>query len=550
VAARHGAGLYVLSDPYDEDNLENQELFGDSGPIPPEVALYDREAQSVVFIGGSSERFAQINALPGAGPQSKTKIPVYEYIWRFGRAADDELPDRAGLSALAEAMIWQGVHDDANWSTASSNIPAGYTYLGQFIAHELSRFVDPINEADPASINSPSLDLDSIYRHPRIQRNGIELAIGSTDQGRMEDLPRDAAGKPEISDPRNDDNLPLAQTHVAFLKFHNRAARLMMKGGHKLDVDDVKFEVVKHFQSIVLHDYAKRIIQSEIYEDVCQNGRRIVYPKGEYPASKTDFKLPIEFAAAAFRFGHSMVRESYEKWNGQNNGGLDVFWAKTHNSSRDPKPIVLDDLWVNIWERLLCFKGTRWADRQSDQDPIMASPIDDHLAFGLGQIREEALPISNAEPRFTSNNLAARTLDRALTLRLKSAQDVIRKINHEVGGSTPPIPLLHDWQLFEAERPCVQRAASHRYGWPRSIVRHTPLWFYILKEAQILGDGGNTLGPLGSRIVMESIHSAIQFSRISILNDNQEVDWRPRLEFAPNEKHIYTFPDMIMFIGE
>src|SRR5215208_1128459 len=129
-----------------------------------------------------------------------------------------------------------------------STIPAGFTYLGQFIDHDLTFDKTSVmlgQNISPALLlqgRSPSLDLDSLYgagpQDPAsakfYEADGLHLKMGKTvaagPDGAKDgfDLPRGsgttAAAKRRavIPDPRNDENLAVAQTHLAFIRFHNR----------------------------------------------------------------------------------------------------------------------------------------------------------------------------------------------------------------------------------------------------------------------------------------------------------------------------------------
>jgi hypothetical protein len=48
------------------------------------------------------------------------------------------------------------------------------------------------------------------------------------------------------------------------------------------------------------------------------------------------------------------------------------------------------------------------------------------------------------------------------------------------------------------------------------LTSNTPLWFYILREAEF---NHNRLGKVGSRVVAETFHRAIEASRFSVLRD-------------------------------
>jgi hypothetical protein len=70
----------------------------------------------------------------------------------------------------------------------------------------------------------------------------------------------------------------------------------------------------------------------------------------------------------------------------------------------------------------------------------------------------------------------------------------------------------------------------------------TPLWYYILAEAAVLG-GGQHLGPVGSTIVAEVLVGLVRRSPDSIL----ESDWEPNLPSA--QPGTFTLPDLLRFAG-
>ncbi len=59
-----------------------------------------------------------------------------------------------------------------------------------------------------------------------------------------------------------------------------------------------------HYQWMVLHDFVERITEKGIVAKILEQGRRF------YRFKKTPY-MPVEFSAAAYRLGHSMVREVY-----------------------------------------------------------------------------------------------------------------------------------------------------------------------------------------------------------------------------------------------
>src|SRR5215470_17695150 len=213
--ARHGSAVYAIWPPA-ADGTGAPEIYNELGRIfGAEFADYVvtlPEFPAVAELIEKKERLAESDA------KGKQRLQVHTYRWLFDRAETDELPDRAALAALGEAMAW---NDDEDPETGQSNIPVGYTYLGQFIAHDLTNMRDVSEGGKPRSDRTPTLDLDSLYDDPQVKgppsTDDRQMPLGQTTAGRPEDLPRAAGGEAAIGDRRNDDNLPLAQTHVALL---------------------------------------------------------------------------------------------------------------------------------------------------------------------------------------------------------------------------------------------------------------------------------------------------------------------------------------------
>ena len=213
----------------------------------------------------------------------------------------------------------------------TSSIPAGYTYLGQFVDHDLTFDRTRLLGANvaPAQLlqaRSPSLDLDSLYgagpHDPETARfyraDGLHLKMGTTiaaediaaKQGF--DLPRGAGAtakekrKAIIPDPRNDENLAVAQTHLAFIRFHNRVVDTLPSSVPSAQRFARAREIVtKHYQWMLRTDYLPRICAPAVVDDVFTNGRKafeVGVPATDVPT------MPIEFSVAAFRMGHAMVR--------------------------------------------------------------------------------------------------------------------------------------------------------------------------------------------------------------------------------------------------
>src|SRR5215467_3256343 len=203
----------------------------------------------------------------------------------------------------------------------NTGISAGYTYLGQFIDHDIT--FDPVStlqkQDDPDALTdfrSPALDLDNVYgRGPDDQPylyagdgsflRGDPLTLGdpdATDLIRNNASPRRAL----IGDPRNDENAIVSQLQGLFHRFHNRT----LKDNPKAKFEDVQKLVRFHYQYVILNDFLPRIIHSGVIADLKTQGK---YDKGKIKFFHIKHRpfMPVEFSVAAYRLGHSMIRPDY-----------------------------------------------------------------------------------------------------------------------------------------------------------------------------------------------------------------------------------------------
>jgi hypothetical protein len=380
------------------------------------------------------------------------------------------IPDPAGLEALGAAMAdtGQAILDNPRTS-------AGFTYLGQFIDHDITfdEFADLSSDLLlPNQIRqgrSPSLDLDSLYgRGPSDASQGIYAADGVHMRVGMtapvdglpsfpNDLPRGhAASNPiraSIGDPRNDENLAVAQTHLAFIKFHNTVVDQLIAQGttsRSQLFDRARDLVTRHYQWIVLNDFLPKIVDPLVLKDVLTNGRKFyeINPLDE-PA------MPLEFAVAAYRFGHSMIRDGYF-WNRVfDPASLDLLFLFTGPGSLAGGD-ALPSNWVIDWTRFYdfsVFPGFRKHPKLNPTRLIDTSISPTLLDPAVVQV---------------APNLATRNLLRGRKVQLPSGQDVAKAVG---------APLLSSAILASGSRGTVLK----RFGFEK----RTPLWFYFLKEAAV-----------------------------------------------------------------
>ena len=237
--------------------------------------------------------------------------------------------DQADLKLLARAMTAppeEPGHEAEDDPEENPGVPAAYTYLGQFVDHDLtfdatSRLRGPPTELQTlVDLRTPRFDLDNLYGRGPVdqpylyEKDGVRMLLGEPmpdnpfDPGAVQ-LPRGPSGRALIGDPRNDENRIVAQLHAIFLRFHNEVVDRL--GGKKnVSFQEVRQFVRWHYQWILVKDFLPKILQQQMYESVFPDP---YHPRTTIPRLQgNEFALmPVEFSVAAYRFGHSMIRPRY-----------------------------------------------------------------------------------------------------------------------------------------------------------------------------------------------------------------------------------------------
>ena len=385
----------------------------------------------------------------------------------FGRMFGDLEPlnqqTNEELKQIAQGMGEVGAAIDNPKGTT-----AGITFFGQFIDHDLT--LDTLPQPD-SSVDVNTLvngrtfafDLDSVYgggptTSPQLY-DGEKFLLGTATDGVSPDLPRNpTTGQAILVEARNDENLIIAQIHLSFLRLHNS---LIDQG---MSFDEAQTTVVDAYRYVVLNDYLPQIVGQDAVDAALM---KPVYEGFYDPGKGTPF-TPVEFSVAAFRFGHSQVRNAYAI--NDESGGVPVF-------SFNPDPLVGDlsggrQLPAN---RIIDFDNffSELPREEGDAAALIGRAIDTQISQSLFQ-----LPIPGAEGG-GDNVLAFRNLLRAKFYDMPSGEAVA-----DAMGLDP----LRDPVTGELVPPLFPEG--------------TPLWFYILREAEVTS-GGAELGPVGGGIVAE-----------------------------------------------
>ncbi|MGF1475796.1 MAG: peroxidase family protein [Geminicoccaceae bacterium] len=433
---------------------------------------------------------------------------------RFGRlfALGGELqPHPSPIYDLRRLGRQNGPMLDDQGAVNDSATPAGFTFLAQFIDHDIT--LDTSSKLDRPAVpravensRTPNLDLDCVYgAGPEASPFLFDLPklrVGQPIGGERFDLAR-FDGIALIGDPRNDENVIVSQLQAAFIAFHNALAdRLLAARGVALNAlseqakrelfEAARDHVIHYYHRLLIEDFLPHIIGVERTIDIARRGRRFYFKDGFYDGANDDVRrpfMPVEFSVAAYRFGHSQVRQTYDLNAARL--GVELFAADGLMGFR---PIAETDR-VD-WHRFFAVDGRGAPQMARKIDPLLPG----HL-FHLDEV--------NVVPPGDLGSLAARNLNRGRTFRLPSGQAIARAM-----GETP---LAADETVRE-----------------HLAIEETPLWYYVLQEAsqvvvtaegylpkvKSMGHGremgsaaGNVLGPVGGTIVGEVITGLIDHYR-------------------------------------
>jgi Animal haem peroxidase len=480
-------------------------------------------------------------------PDVEAKAPPFRFSRMGPSGAGHQIGEKT-RQGLAAAMT------RAAGATRTSRIPSGFTYLGQFIDHDLTAdkttvaFGGDVSPARMLQGRSPVLDLDSLYgagptdeKSAGFYSDGLRLKMGNTvDPAKSDhDLPRVGKGtavarrKANIPELRNDENLAVAQTHLMFIRFHNRVVDTLPKSTPPGQMfSRARRKVTKHYQWMIRTDFLPRICQRSVVADVFKNGRKVF----EVGATPTDMPtMPLEFSVAAYRLGHSMVRAAYN-WNvnfPDGEGTLDLLFQFTGTSGNLGAQDHLLGIWIADFRRLYNFGEAGRADLTvTEKEFNRAQRIDTRLVLPLHDLPPGSIGGTPPPPPGLDRNLAYRNLTRARMVSLATGQQMVALMKSK-GVTVKPLTKA---QIRDGSGAATLETLTKKQL--ARVVTDTPLWFYILREAEL---NQGRLAGVGARIVAETFHRVMEGSTFSIVRDPA---WRPQLGPDPN---TFRMVDLLLF---
>lgn len=440
-------------------------------------------------------------------------------------------------------------------AAAKPALPAGFTFLGQFIDHDLTEFravegmrALPMNPAlSVRQVVAPEpgvtatngrtglFDLDSVYglggapdaglfrANGTFRLGGPRRTVGNTNAAR--DIRRNTRYRDGrmIADPRNDENKIIVQLHTLFMRLHNMIHRPKPdpKGLGTPAFEATRDQVKRVYWKIVLRDYLPRIVaQTEIapvvdallagrafFDDM---DRRVRLANACPPGSVA---MPVEFAQAVFRLGHSQLRQGYLLKAGF---GRSLFQAGG-GDLRGREPIEADT-------------EIDWA-AMFGPAAQPGEPLDARLetaTFRLPPPAVDAPPVS----------LAERNIRRGADFGVASGQTAAVALASRYPHIGPPMT------------PAELAIPAEVLGVDPSLATQTPLWFYVLKESEVRRPGDSQLGEVGGLIVAETILGSLRHGGADITLAVGAVPSDAIPAAAPAVDAIESVTGLLKFLGE
>lgn len=390
-----------------------------------------------------------------------------------------------GLASAHQSILGQILELTQEWEGIDSKgMHAGYTYWGQFIAHDIG--------ARPGLVEnrSSALDLDSVYGRgwgePDILINSASGAfvLGETtttpdSPSSNRDLFRRLDRTAVIPEPRNEDNLIVSQFHLLIQRFHNSVISQFSETG-RLPTIKHRFNksraIVTHvFNHLAINDFLRKVISSKTFEHVIIEGNH-------YIDMSPGTKLPVEITNAVYRFGHSLVRDSYHLNSKATDIELSEIFKMTSHGGFDghqtlPSNRVID--WAFFF-RL-----------SADPGPAGATRIDPIIAKGMRAVPTPQGPVDIAE----------KNLEAGVRSQLNSGQHCVRVLLKKFPDLKNQIDLAENTHLSVTPKANLDLITA------KGIENDTPLWIYLLLESWATSLGMK-LGPLGSLLTCETIRNA------------------------------------------
>ena len=477
--------------------------------------------------------------------------------WKMYGAGKDPAQLRNLMRKLAARISREPFHG----SDDNPNIPSGYTYLLQFIAHDMVNTSISLAATDGRrfgfeNARQQPLMLDTIYgggpdvspqayeysrlcrekrgsmprtrlRCGRAQnRSGSTNGMPFADIGRA--VPRDVSDtgissgadfaqcprtEALVADARNDDQALIAQITALFHRLHNFILEQVDASRPPETASDAyrnficaRFVLTLIYRKIILNDVLYRLLDPSVIRYYIVEEKPLVFVE-------KNGSIPVEFSHGAFRCGHAMIRNSYRV---SSDNELETSAAMQLSSRRSPAFVPLTEDWIIKWDRFFDM-GTATAPNYSRRLAPNFAPIARSEFFFPPLVAPGS---GHGDGDGDAAGLPSRDLVSAIYAGIWSVPkliDMLRAKSPEIANFLPAYGEYAGPLAAWLNATTDSNSLSERFG-PgdvSALLEDPPFPFFVLFEAQHR-QAGQRLGPLGSIIVAETILGAMQFYPLQV----------------------------------
>lgn len=395
--------------------------------------------------------------------------------------ATTDLHDKIAERMFASAII----------ASKKNPFHAGYTYLGQFVSHDI---VPSTMQRTMSRRVSGYMNLDSVYGTAplydyKFQPQSIpffeKTGEFKLNQSVAHDLPRKPTGNKYVAiipEVRNDENQIIAQFHLLLMKLHNA----LLTRGFARDALEARMYTTLLFQLVVIEDFLEKVLTKKVHDAIFNQNRFSIEKQllTEYSPVNSSCFIPTVFSHATWRFGHSNILPNYHL---NNTGEAPVLSTLLQAGS----PIA--ETRMVHWPKFFDF-GTDFSPPQlaARTDTLITRAMQ-----GLGGT-------------YFKQNIVTLNLSAAERMDLPAGNDFIEQLNS----------IVPNWATISGTLGIKHRTSltNTRFDKIQGLtVANLPLWLFVLLEAETNSQSlGERLGPLGSLINASVIKHSIKGADFSV----------------------------------
>jgi hypothetical protein len=486
--------------------------------------------------------------------------------------------------------------EDRPEEETNPNLPSGYTYLLQFIAHDMvntsvSLAVSEGRRFGFHNARQLPLTLETIYGGgPDVAPQAYEYSrlcaqsrgfmprtrfrcgrtrnrSGSTNNMPFADIGRaapvdvrdDGIGgrclrtEALVADARNEDQALISQMTLLFLRMHNFIideldAVLPPSTAPEAYRNFIcaRFILALLYRRIIVKDVLYRLLDPSVY-------RYYFLPRIDKSKLASDpallDRIPVEFSHGAFRFGHAMIRNRYDV---NDKGLIESARAMIINSRRSPDFTPLSEDWIVKWQNFFQINGSGRPKNLSRRlRPNFSSLARSEFFFG---------PLSNEDvPGLPNRDLVSAMFGRVWSV--PKLIDELRNKKPELAQFLPAydglVPGLTTWLKTTGRADGISEQLEPEDV--AAIAQDPPLPFFTLYEAHA-SHNGERLGVLGSIIIAETMVGAMVKYPLQVSKWQYDPLLHLKEQFEPFERlgvgsaalnnmpEVETFEDLLTFM--